>query len=231
MSTPKAIPDQNIPLPATTATQISAVPPVATPQDAVTTESPDRMSIPVRVETWDDYFLNIAKVVSIKSKDPRCPVGAVIVSEDNIILSTGFNGMARGVHDDEAILADAVEKINVICHAENNAISNAARVGGRPLQGTTIYVTKFPCLACCNDIIQAGIKRICTHDDAFWDDDPADKDHSRKKRILHEAHILVHAPFHPAFKPAEQIVVPKRRPRKKPQGSVASPEQLPLKNN
>ena len=189
------------------------------------------MSIPVRVETWDDYFLNIAKVVSIKSKDPRCPVGAVIVSEDNIILSTGFNGMARGVHDDEEILADAVEKINVICHAENNAISNAARVGGRPLQGTTIYVTKFPCLACCNDIIQAGIKRICTHDDAFWDDDPADKDHSRKKRILHEAHILVHAPFHPAFKPAEQIVVPKRRPRKKAQGSVASPEQLPLKNN
>src|SRR5580700_4442881 len=82
--------------------------------------------VPDHVETWDDYFLNIAKVVSIKSKDPRCPVGAVIVSEDHIILSTGFNGMARGVHDDEEILADAVEKINVICHAENNAISNAA---------------------------------------------------------------------------------------------------------
>jgi deoxycytidylate deaminase len=44
------------------------------------------------VDSWDEYFLNIAKVVSIKSKDPKCPVGAVIVSEDNIILSTGFNG-------------------------------------------------------------------------------------------------------------------------------------------
>jgi dCMP deaminase len=225
MSTPKAVPDQTAPPPAN-ASQISAVPP-----QAVTTESPDRMSIPVRVETWDEYFLNIAKVVSIKSKDPRCSVGAVIVSEDNLVLTTGFNGMARGVHDDEGILADAVEKINVICHAESNAISNAARVGGRPLQGATIYVTKFPCLACCNNIIQAGIKRIVTHDEAFWDDDPADKDHSRKKRILREAHIAVDAPFHPAFKPAEQIVVPKRRPRKKAQGSVTTPEQLPLKNS
>jgi dCMP deaminase len=231
MATPNAVPDQSIPSLSTAAAQISAVPPVATQQEAVSADSPDRMSIPLRVDTWEDYFLNIAKVVSIKSKDPRCPVGAVIVSEDNIILSTGFNGLARGVHDDEAILADAHEKINVICHAENNAISNAARVGGRPLQGTTIYVTKFPCLACCNNIVQAGIKRIITHDDAFWDDDPADKDHSRKKRVLHEAHIVVNAPFHAAFKPSEQIVVPKRRARKKPQGSVAAPEQLPLKNN
>src|SRR5258708_1161085 len=132
MSTPKGASDR-----APTAAQIAEVPPAATSAGGVTTESPERMSIPVRVETWDDYFLNIAKVVSIKSKDPRCPVGAVIVSEENTILSTGFNGMARGVHDDEGILADAVEKINVICHAENNAISNAARVGARPLQGTT----------------------------------------------------------------------------------------------
>ena len=225
MSTPKSVPD-----PTSIPAQISAVPP-ATPQEDITTETPERMTIPTRVETWDDYFLNIAKVVSIKSKDPRCPVGAVIVSEDNIILSTGFNGMARGVHDDEEILADAVEKINVICHAESNAISNAARVGGRPLKDATIYVTKFPCLACCNDIIQAGIKRICTHDGTFWDDDPADKDHSRKKRILSEAHTAVHAPFHDAFKPPEQIVVPKRRSRKKTQGSVSSTEQLPLKSD
>jgi len=91
MATSKTVPDQGAPLP-TTAAQISAVPPLATPREAVTTESPERMSIPLRVDTWDDYFLNIAKVVSIKSKDPRCPVGAVIVSEDNIILSTGFNG-------------------------------------------------------------------------------------------------------------------------------------------
>jgi dCMP deaminase len=172
---------------------------------------PPRISIPAHVDNWDEYFLNIAKAVSIKSKDPKCPVGAVIVSEDNIILSTGFNGLPRGVHDDEQTLLDAAEKLRVICHAEDNAIMNAARVGGRPLQGTAIYVTKFPCLACCNAIIQAGIKRIYTHDDSFWNDDPADENHSRKKRVLHEARIEVDAPYHPAFKPSEQITVPKKK--------------------
>jgi dCMP deaminase len=138
-------------------------------------ESP-RIDIPAHVDNWDGYFLNIAKAVSIKSKDPKCPVGAGIVSEDNVVLSTGFNGLARGVHDDEQTLLDADEKLRVICHAENNAIMNAARVGGRPLQGSTIYVTKFPCLACCNAIIQAGIKRIYTHDNEFWKDDAVDQD-------------------------------------------------------
>ena len=156
--------------------------------------------------------MHVAKAVSIKSKDPKCPVGAVIVSEDNVVLSTGFNGLARGVHDDDQTLLDADEKLRVICHAENNAIVNAARVGGRPLQGSTIYVTKFPCLACCNAIIQAGIKRIYTHDNEFWKDDSVDQDHSRKKRVLHEAHIEVVAPFHPSFQPSEQITVPKKPP-------------------
>lgn len=177
------------------------------------------LSIPRQVDTWDEYFLNIAKAVSIKSKDPKCSVGAVVVSEDNIILSTGFNGLARGVHDDDETLSDADEKLKIICHAENNAIMNAARIGSR-LQGATIYVTKFPCLACCNAIIQAGIKRIYTHDNEFWKDDPADNDHSRKPRVLHEARIKVDAPFHSAFTPIEPIMVPKKSPAKK---TVVSP--------
>jgi dCMP deaminase len=179
----------------------------------------DRFSIPAHVDSWDEYFLNIAKVVSIKSKDPKCPVGAVIVSADNVLLTTGFNGLPRGVHDDEETLLDADEKLRVICHAEYNAVMNAARIGVA-LQGATIYVTKFPCLACCNAIIQAGIKRIYTHDESFWNDDSVDEDHSRKKRVLHEGRIKVDAPFHPAFKPTEQIMVPKRRNSKKPSGSV-----------
>jgi deoxycytidylate deaminase len=142
-------------------------------------------------------------------------VGAVIASSENVLLTTGFNGLARGVHDDEQTLMDADEKLRVICHAENNAIMNAARMGVA-LQGASIYVTKFPCLACCNAIIQAGVKKIYTHDDSFWNDDPVDKDHSRKKRILHDARIEVNAPFHPAFKPTEQIMVPKRKSSKKP---------------
>ena len=165
---------------------MSASEAVPTAQDAPTGDAPlDRISIPSQVDTWDKYFLNIAKAVSIKSKDPKCPVGAVIVSEDNIILSTGFNGLARGVHDDDQTLLDADEKLRVICHAENNAIMNAARVGGRPLQGATIYVTKFPCLACCNAVIQAGISRIYTHDDSFWNDDPVES--GRQRSLPQEA--------------------------------------------
>jgi dCMP deaminase len=193
------------------------------PTPAETTEAPaqeERFTIPAHVDRWDEYFLNIAKAVSIKSKDPKCPVGAVIASGDNILLTTGFNGLARGVHDDEQTLMDADEKLRVICHAENNAIMNAARMGVA-LLGASIYVTKFPCLACCNAIIQSGIKKIYTHDDCFWNDDPFDKEHSRKKQILHDARIEVNAPFHPAFKPTEQIMVPKRKTaKKKPAGSA-----------
>lgn len=192
---------------------MSEIEPVLPLTDALETEAQSsRIFIPAQVDTWDEYFLNIAKAVSIKSKDPKCPVGAVIVSQDHVVLSAGFNGFARGVHDDEKTLLDADEKLKIICHAEINAIFNAARVGGHPLQGTTIYVTKFPCLACCNAIIQAGMTRIYTHDDSFWKDDPADEDHTRKIRLLHEAHIDVDAPYHPAFRPKEQITVPKKAP-------------------
>jgi dCMP deaminase len=185
------------------------LPPTTQPE-----EPAGKISIPVHVDNWDEYFLNIAVAVSIKSKDPRCPVGAVITTVDHDILSTGFNGLARGVHDDDAILADAEEKLRVIGHAEENAIVNAARIGVS-LQGAVIYVTKFPCLACCNLIIQAGIKRIYTHDNEFWKDDPLDKDHARKPRLLHQAGIKVDAPYHPDFAPREPILVPKKSPAKK----------------
>src|SRR5580692_291788 len=121
--------------------------------------------IPECVDSWDKYFLYMAAAVSIKSKDRTCRVGAVIVSASNVVLSTGFNGLARGVYDDKEILDDKDkrdDKLRVMCHAEQNAILNAARIG-IAVEGATIYVTKFPCLACCNGIIQAGITRIYTH--------------------------------------------------------------------
>jgi dCMP deaminase len=182
------------------------------PLSALPAAQVEQICIPTRVDDWDEYFLYLAEAVSIKSKDPKCPVGAVITTKDNIVLSTGFNGLARGVHDDEQLLLNADEKLKIICHAEQNAILNAARVGGHPLEGTTIYVTKFPCLACCNSIIQAGIKRIHTHDSRFWKNDPFDADHSRKRHVLHDAHIDVDAPFHPAFSPTKQITVPTKKP-------------------
>jgi dCMP deaminase len=171
---------------------------------------PNESNFPEYVEHWDEYFLWMAQAAAIKSKDPRCRVGAVIVSQDNIVLSTGFNGLARRVYDDEQLLANAEEKLRVICHAEVNAIHNAARIGVA-LQGASIFVTKFPCLACCNAIIQAGITGIYTHDDHFWDDDPLDSDHSRKISVLRQAGINVHAPFHPEFVPHAPISLKKKQ--------------------
>ena len=156
------------------------------------------------VESWDEYFLAISKTVASKSKDPRCKVGAVIVSPDKLVLSTGFNGLARGVPDDEGLLGDVEEKLKWICHAEFNAILNASRMGAA-LKDCTIYVNKFPCLACCNAIVQAGIARIYTHDAEYWDDDPADPEHTRKKPLLKESGVKVDAPFHHDFKPKKPI--------------------------
>jgi dCMP deaminase len=134
------------------------------------------------------------------------------------MLSTGFNGLARGVHDDNDILENPDEKLKVICHAENNAILNAARVGVA-IEGASIFVTKFPCLACCNAIIQAGITRIYTHDDWYWNDDPFDKDHSLKKDILRQAHVRVEAPFHPDYS-LKEIINPKKKKGPMPEKNV-----------
>jgi dCMP deaminase len=162
------------------------------------------------IENWDVYFLSIAETVARKSKDPRCQVGAVIVSADNVLLSTGFNGLARGVVDSERILDDADEKLKWICHAEMNAILNAARTGVA-VAGCSIYVNKFPCLACCNAILQAGIARVYTHDKKFWGDDPFDPTHDRKRATLKQSRLKVHAPFHPEFNPQEPVSWPLRR--------------------
>ncbi len=156
------------------------------------------------IEEWDDYFLEIAITVARKSKDPKCPVGAVIVSPDRLVLATGFNGLARGVFDSDELLTNTSEKLKWICHAEINAIFNAVRTGVSVV-GCTIYVNKFPCFACCNATAQAGIKRVCTFDHRYWDDDPADADHSRKRDLLKQAGVIVHAPLHPDFIPLRRF--------------------------
>jgi dCMP deaminase len=177
-------------------------------------------SFPDHVDSWEEYFLWVAEAVAIKSKDPRCRVGAVIASTENLIIATGFNGLARRIHDSETLLADAEEKLKVICHAEANAIFNAARFG-IPLAGSSIFATKFSCLSCCNAIIQAGISRIYTHDNRFWDDDPMDRDHKHKRSVLRQSGIKVDAPYHPEF-------IPDRVTRKPPRKGPARTTDLPI---
>lgn len=105
---------------------------------------------------WDRRFLGLANLVATWSKDPSTGVGAVIVDAKNRIVSMGFNGFPRAVHDDEANLNDRDEKLRRTIHAEENALLFA----GRSVEGCTIYVTHPPCARCAAKIIQAGIVRV-----------------------------------------------------------------------
>ena len=96
---------------------------------------------------WDVRFLLLAQHISSWSKDPSTKVGCVVVGADREIRSTGFNGFPRGIDDSIERLEDREEKYPLICHAEENAIMHAARVGVS-LKGCTAYVTWPPCTRC-----------------------------------------------------------------------------------
>lgn len=108
---------------------------------------------------WDQRFLKLAEHISGWSKDPSTKVGCVVVGEDREIRSTGFNGFPRGIADDTARLEDREQKYPLICHAEENAIMHAARIG-LSLKGSTAYVTWPPCTRCARSLIQAGVVEV-----------------------------------------------------------------------
>ena len=118
--------------------------------------------------SWDEYFMGVALLASMRSKDPNTQVGACIVDKDNRILSTGYNGFPRGCSDDEFPWDREGEpndtKYPFAVHAELNAILNA---GGRPLAGSRIYVALFPCNESAKAIIQAGIKEVIYLSDKY----------------------------------------------------------------
>ena len=108
---------------------------------------------------WNKRFLNLATHISNWSKDPSTKVGCVVVGPDNEIRSTGFNGLPRGIEDNEERLNNREIKYPMICHAEENAIMHAARIG-ISLKGCTAYVTWPPCTRCARSLIQAGILTV-----------------------------------------------------------------------
>lgn len=108
---------------------------------------------------WDQRFLKLAGHIAGWSKDPSTQVGCVVVGEDREIRSTGFNGFPRGIADDAERLGDRDQKYPLICHAEENAIMHAARIG-LSLKGCTAYVTWPPCTRCARSLIQAGVVEV-----------------------------------------------------------------------
>lgn len=122
--------------------------------------------------TWDQYFMGIALLSAQRSKDPSTSVGACIVSDDNKILSLGYNGMPIGCSDDEYPWEREGEPLDTkylyVCHAELNAMLNYS---GTDMKGSKIYTTLFPCNECTKAIIQAGIKEVIYLCDKYADTD------------------------------------------------------------
>lgn len=119
---------------------------------------------------WDEYFMAIVKLSAMRSKDPSTQVGACIISDDNRILSIGYNGAPNGYDDDKFPWAREGKNLDTkypyVCHAEMNAILNF-RGNKKDLENAKIYVDLFPCNECAKIIIQSGIKHIVYLSDKY----------------------------------------------------------------
>lgn len=123
---------------------------------------------------WVDYLLNVAYAVSLKSKDPRTKVGAVIADPmSHRILATGYNGFPSGVAETGERWERPL-KYKYVVHAEANALLAAARFG-TPVAGADLYVTLPPCAECAKLIAAAGLRRVyyagSLTPDGTWRDD------------------------------------------------------------
>jgi dCMP deaminase len=132
---------------------------------------------------WWRYYLDIAEAVAKKSKDPSTQVGCILVSPDNHIISTGYNGMPPGLQED-AELWERPTKYGYVIHAEQNAVARAAMHGVATL-GATAYVTHFPCSSCARTLVAAGVKKIVAAETPLkgeWDEE-----HDRARKIIEGA--------------------------------------------
>jgi len=141
--------------------------------------------------SWDEYFMGIALLSAMRSKDSNSQVGACIVSPENKILSLGYNGMPIGCADDDMPWGrESTDPLNTkymyVCHAELNAILNNAHGN---LKGSRLYVTLFPCNECTKAVIQSGISEIVYLADKYHDT-PACQ---ASRRMLKMTHVKVRA--------------------------------------
>ncbi|MDD2647138.1 MAG: dCMP deaminase family protein [Patescibacteria group bacterium] len=112
--------------------------------------------------SWDEYFMGIAILSAMRSKDPNTQTGACIVDKQNKIIGIGYNGFPTGCSDNDFPWTnkgnDPVKtKYFYVCHAELNAILNSH---GRDLNDCRIYTFLIPCNECAKAIIQSGIREI-----------------------------------------------------------------------
>ncbi len=138
-----------------------------------------------KVLSWDEYFMGLAHLSAMRSKDPSTQVGACIVNPYNRVVGIGYNGLPMGCNDDEFPWeregSTLETKYVYVVHAELNAILNSTT----SLQGCTLYVSLFPCNECAKAIVQAGTKKIVYESDKYADTDIV----KASKRILNAAGV------------------------------------------
>ena len=140
---------------------------------------------------WDEYFINIAEQVKLKSKDEKTQIGVVVVGKDNEIVSTGYNSFARGINDDISERQERPEKYFWFEHAERNAIYNAARIGVSTL-GTTMYMTcGMSCSDCARAIINSGVSKIVLRKGKGAKGDKWNESSVRSMKMFEEAGVIV----------------------------------------
>lgn len=131
---------------------------------------------------WETFFMSLVYLIGMKSKDESTHLGAVIVSQDNTIISVGYNGIARGVEYNEE-RQQRPEKYFWMEHAERNAIYNAVRTGAN-LTNATMYTNGTPCCDCARAVIQSGLYAVIV--DKSWDSKNKGKwlEHANRSRQM-----------------------------------------------
>ena len=140
---------------------------------------------------WDEYLINIAEQVKLKSKDKRTQIGVVVVGKDNEIVSTGYNSFPRGIDDNISDRQERPEKYFWFEHAERNAIYNAARIGVSTL-GTTMYMTcGMSCSDCARAIINSGVSKIVLRKGKGAKGNKWNESAERSMKMFEEAGVIV----------------------------------------
>ena len=129
--------------------------------------------------SWDEYFINIAKEVATKSKDPSTQVGCVITTKDHRPVSFGYNGFVSGCSE-EQMTFERPMKYHVTIHAEMNALI----FSHRSVEGCKAYITHGPCENCLKHLMQAGVTEIYYDDPGVVKDRGSDEAKEAIKRLL-----------------------------------------------
>ncbi|MBM3505082.1 MAG: deoxycytidylate deaminase [Alphaproteobacteria bacterium] len=137
-------------------------------------------------DKWDERFLAVAKLAATWSKDPDAKVGAVVVDAQGQIAGVGYNGFPRLVEDSVERLGDKETKLEMVVHAEENALLGA---GVRARDGALFVFGKPVCARCAGSIIQARIKRVVAQEPKDGTESKWDKSGKIGRKMMEEAMV------------------------------------------